>query len=221
MEISDEVNRGRVGSRYWVNCENDSFSEITNKNFQLPHNWAHSQPIRDGKYSEAILKPVNGYAMNFYPIPELHILDNSIALRYKTHAEIWLEKMSFGLYALDKTWQRQFYPSQLQQQTPQDCFNALYKFYVPWIIDKDIECRVESIADSPFKIIKDSVSFNKLDDGLIWNVDWFHFAIKNNSSVIQEYHGDTYGIIEVGSNICDVIIEDQDTIKELVKQYGK
>ena len=221
MEISDEVNRGRVGSRYWVNCEHDSFSEITHKNFQLPHNWGHSSYIKKSVYSDSILKPVNGYAMNFWPLPELEISDGTAVLRYKTHAEIWLEEMSFGLYALDKTWQRQFYPSQIQQETPEGCFNALYKFYVPWIIDKDIQCKVVSVDDSPFKIIKNTVFFNKLDDGLIWNVDWFHFAIKNNSTAIQEYHGDTYGIIEIGSSICDVIIEDQDTIKELRKQYGK
>ena len=221
MEISDEVNRGRVGSRYWVNCEHDSFSDITNKNFQLPHNWAHSTYIRKSKYSESILKPVNGYAMNFWKAPELTIIEDKAILRYKTHAEIWLEEMSFGLYALDKTWQRQFYPSQLNQDTPEECFSALYKFYVPWIIDKDIKCQVLSVEGSPFKIIKDTVSFNKLEDETIWSVDWFHFAIKSNSNFIEQYHGETYGIIDVGSDICDVIIEDQDTIRELIKQYGK
>lgn len=221
MEISDEVNRGRVGSKYWVNCEHDSFSEITNQNFQLPVNWAHSVFIKDTKYSNSILKPVNGYVMHFYPKPEL-IIEGSIAvLRYKTHAEIWLEQMSDRLYALDKTWQRQFYPSEYNQNAPENCFNALYKFYVPWIIDKSISLRVRQIEDSPFELISQTVQFNKLDDELIWDVDWFHFAIKNNSEYIQEYHGDTYGIIEVGSNICDVIIEDKEIVRGLIKEYGK
>ena len=221
MEISDEVNRGRIGSKYWVNCEHDSFSEITNQNFQLPPHWGHSTFVHDTKYSNSILKPVNCYAMHFYPRPELILEGNSAILRYKTHAEIWLEQMDHGLYALDKTWQRQFYPSDYQVDAHKDCFNALYKFYVPWIIDKNITCSIREISDSPFKIISDSVRFEKLRDEPIWNVDWFHFAIKNDSDYIQEYHGDTYGIIEVGSNICDVIIKDELVVRELIKEYDK
>jgi hypothetical protein len=127
--------------------------------------------------------------------------------------------MNKGLYALDKTWQRQFYPSDINADAPDGCFNAIYKFYVPWIIDKDIECAVYGIEDSPFKILGNSVKFKKLDDSLIWNVDWFHFAIKNSGDHVQEYHGDTYGIIELGSNICDVVIDDHEVVEELRKQY--
>lgn len=219
MEISDEVSRGRVGSKYWVNSEHDSFSDITKANFQLPTHWANSSFIRSTEFSKNILKPVNGYSMIFWPKPELSLLDGKAVLRYKTHAEIWLEKMDKGLYALDKTWQRQFYPSNLTVTTPSDCFDALYKFYIPWLIDKEIECDVLEIEESPFRIVKDKANFSELDDSLIWNVDWIHFAIKNNGDHIEEYHGDTYGIIERGSPICDIVINDKQTIEELIKEY--
>lgn len=221
MEISDEVNRGRVGSKYWVNCEHDSFSEITNKNFQLPHQWAHSRVINETAYASSVLKPVNGYAMHFYNKPELMLEAKTAVLRYKTHAEIWVEQMQGGLYALDKVWQRQFYPSHLRQDIPDQCFDALYKFYVPWIIDKDATFKIREIDDSPFKIISDSVKFKKLDDSLVWDVDWIHFAIKDNGKYLEEYQGDIYGVIKVGSNICDVIIDDELLVEELIKEYDK
>lgn len=219
MEISDEVSRGRVGSKFWVNSEHDSFSDITKANFQLPTHWANSSFIRSTEFAEKRLKPINGYAMIFWDKPELSLVDDKAILRYKTHAEIWLEEMDRGLYALDKTWQRQFYPSQLTTPAPEGCFDALYKFYIPWVIDKDIECDVYGVENSPFNIIKNKVNFKQLDNSLVWNVDWFHFAIKNSGDHIEEYHGDTYSIIERGSPICDVVINDKETIEELIKEY--
>jgi hypothetical protein len=221
MDISDEVSRGRIGSKYWVNSEHDSFSEITRANFQLPSHWAHSRFIQDTPFADKIIKPLNGYSMIFWPMPEISFVENKAVLRYKTHAEIWLEKMDRGLYALDKTWQRQFYPSDINQDAPEECFNAIYKFYIPWIINKDIECKIYEVDGSPFKIINDTVKFNKLDDSLIWDVDWFHFAIKNHGDHIEEYRSDTYGIIERGSDICYLVIDDEDVINELRKQYDK
>lgn len=221
MEISDEVSRGRVGSKYWVNSEHDSFSDITKANFQLPPHWGHSLYIKGTEYKDSIFKPVNGYAMNFYLKPELILNDKEAVLRYKTHSEIWVEPREHGLYALDKTWQRQFYPSQIQTDAPDNCFDALYKFYIPWVIDKNIVCSIRQVEQSPFKIINNTITFNKLEDELIWNVDWFHFAIKNVGDHIEEYRGDVYSILEIGSNICDVIIEDEFIIKELIKEYDK
>lgn len=221
MEMSDEVSRGRVGSKYWVNSEHDSFSDITKANFQLPNYWGHSAYIKNTEYKDSILKPVNGYAMHFYPRPELILNNDKAVLRYKTHAEIWVEPRIDGLYALDKTWQRQFYPSQMHTNTPDNCFNALYKFYIPWIIDTNVVCSIREINESPFKIINNTVSFNKLGDELIWNVDWFHFAIKNVGEHIEEYRGDIYSVLKIGSNICDVIIEDESIVKELIKEYAK
>lgn len=219
MDISDEVSRGRVGSKYWVNSEHEPFSEITKANFQLPGHWAHSRFIRETPFNDKVMKPLNGYSMIFWPMPEIMFLNSRVILRYKTHAEIWLEKKKNGLYALDKTWQRQFYPSQLTGSAPANCFDALYKFYIPWVIDKDVQCSVYGIEDSPFKIVSNTVKFKKLEDSLVWDVDWIHFAIKNSGDHIQEYHGDTYGIIEIGSNICDIVIDDQEIIEGLKKQY--
>ena len=221
MDILDGVSRGRVGSKYWVNSEHEPFSEITKANFQLPGHWAHSRFIRETPFRSAIMKPLNGYSMIFWPMPDVSFVDNKAILKYKTHAEIWLEETQNGLYALDKTWQRQFYPSQINEKSPDDCFNAIYKFYIPWVIDKDLSCRISGVDGSPFKIINETINFKKLDDSLVWDIDWFHFAIKNHGEHIEEYRGDTYGIIERGSDICYLVIDDAEVVEELRKQYDK
>ena len=96
----------------------------------------------------------------------------------------------------------------------------MYKFYIPWILDKNITCSIREIEDSPFKIINNFIEFKQLDDSVVWNTDWIHFAIKDNEDYIEEYQGDIYGIIKIGSNICDVIIDDESLVKELIKEYG-
>ena len=55
----------------------------------------------------------------------------------------------------------------------------------------------------------------------IWNTDWFHFLIKNSGDHIESYNGDVYGVIEIGSPICDIIIENKDLIKKIKEEYGQ
>lgn len=221
MEIFEEPNRGRLGSGYWVNSENKTFIELAQDNFQLFREWKFPIHINVTEFRDSTLKPVNVYAMHFWPKPEMRVVDDGVVLRYKTHAEIWVEPKEKGLYALDKTWQRQFYPSELQFNAPDNCFNALYKFYVPWIIEEDIECEIFAADDSPFEILSTSVLFSKDDDPDTYKGSWIHFAFKKESPYLQEYRGDVYGVIEVGSNICDILIKDSEIAQRVVKEYDK
>ena len=158
MENRKGINKNRIGSEFWVNSENKSFTEIIKANTTMPGIWASSESVIHSLYYNNILKPINGYAKTFWPKPEL-IKDNEIAyLRYFTHAEIWVEPMREGLYALDKTWQRQFYPSQLSIKSPVGFFNAVYKFYIPWILDKDLMLKIKEVEGSTFKILNETVT---------------------------------------------------------------
>jgi len=88
MDIKRLVNRNRIGSEFWINSENKSFSEIVKSNTTMPGIWASSESVVHSLYYDNILKPINGYAKIFWPRPDF-IKDNEVAyLRYFTHAEI-------------------------------------------------------------------------------------------------------------------------------------
>jgi hypothetical protein len=219
MENRKGINKNRIGSEFWVNSENKSFTEIIKANTTMPGIWASSESVIHSLYYNNILKPINGYAKTFWPKPEL-IKDNEIAyLRYFTHAEIWVEPMREGLYALDKTWQRQFYPSQLSIKSPVGFFNAVYKFYIPWILDKDLMLKIKEVEGSTFKILNETVTFNKLNYKEDWNCDWIHFLIKSDGDHIETYHDRIYGVIPIKTPICDIIIEDKEIINKIEREY--
>lgn len=221
MDIFQVANSGRIGSQYWVNSEDRTFSELAQDNFQLYNEWKHSSYIHNSDYKNKILKPINYYSLRFGKKPELIVDQETVSLRYKTHAEIWVEPREEGLYALDKTWQRQFYPSSFKSNIPSNCFNAMYKFYIPWLIDEDVECEIKNIEESPFVVLNTSVNFVKTNNDLVWNCDWFHFAFKNNSPLIETYREKQYGIVEIESPICDIIIKDRNIASRLVEEYEK
>lgn len=221
MDIKKNINRNRIGSEFWVNSENKSFTEIIKANTTMPKIWASSESVVHSLYFDNILKPINGYAKTFWPRPELIKENNTTYLRYYTHAEIWIEPMREGLYALDKTWQRQFYPSQLTINVPVGFFNSVYKFYIPWIFDENLVLQIKQIKSSPFKILNETVNFNKLNYKEDWNCDWIHFLIKSEGDYIERYHDRIYGIIPIKTPICDIIIEDKEIIDKIGKEYGK
>lgn len=221
MENKKSINKNRIGSEFWVNSENKSFTEIIKANITMPKVWASSESVLNSLYLDNILKPINGYAKSFWPKPDFIKENNICYLRYFTHAEIWVEPMHEGLYALDKTWQRQFYPSELQINAPKDFFNSVYKFYIPWILDKDLSLSIKEIKESPFKILNKKVSFNKLNYKTDWNCDWIHFLIKSEGNHIERYHDRIYGIIPIKTPICDIIIEDINIIDSIEREYDK
>lgn len=219
MDIKRLVNRNRIGSEFWINSENKSFTEIIKANTTMPNVWASSQSVVHSLYYDNILKPINGYAKTFWPKPKLIKENSMIYLRYFTHAEIWVEPMREGLYALDKTWQRQFYPSEINIDVPTNFFNAIYKFYIPWIFDKDLTLNIRGINESPFKILNTKVNFYKLNYKEDWNCDWIHFLIKSEGNYIEKYHGRIYGVIPIKTPICDIIIENQEIINKIEREY--
>lgn len=219
MEIVEKNNI--FGSRYWVNSSNKKFSEIIYDNFQLPKKWGHSSISFSEKYLGNILKPVNGYSERFSIKPEIIKKDGGVFLRYYTHAEIWVEPMQNGTYALDKCWQTQFYPSEKYFDVKPECFTEAYKFYTTWLIDEDLELDVVSVKDSPFVILNKKINFYKINKTEIIEPEWIYFYIKKSGNHISNYRGEDYSIIDIKTPICDIIINDKTLAERLMSEQKK
>jgi len=213
MDILEKNNI--YGSKYWINSENKNFSEIVEDNFQLPKRWSLSHISFSDKYFNKILKPINGYSEKFSIKPELIEDNNKNFLRYYTHAEIWVEEKENGVYALDKCWQTQFYPSNLKYETPINCYKPVYKFYCPWLIDLNKNFKIFSIKESPFIILNDNIKFNNLIKTKIIDSPWIHFCIKNIGDHIEYYENQKYSILDIKTPICDILIEDNTLIERI------
>ena len=219
MDLNNFLNRKRIGSEYWVNSELKTFSEICKDNVLQHDKWKLSKTLLNTDYVNKILKPANEYARIFSYKPEIICKKDIVILRYKTHAELWFEQKPNGFYALDKVMQRQFYPSNLDIKASLEAFDAIYKFYIPWIIDADFVAEVQEVANSPFCVHGNNIVFNKIDrDKDTWDVGFIHFFIKNIGEHVREFNGDIFGIINAESPICDIIIKDKEIVNRIISE---
>lgn len=213
-----DIKNNMVGSDFWLNSEELSFSEITRES-RIPDRWRRFDMI-DDRYKVLLLKPINTYVSELYPRPEIVFIDKisgRVTLRQKTHAEIWVSPSEENLYALDKTWQRQFYPSS-KKYTKDNCFIATYKFYVPWVIDSDIKATVSSVDNSPFSVENQEINFNSLDGLTLVDTNFVDFKIKIEGSHMVN---SKYGIIDIGTPMYDFsFILNYKQMERLVAQYG-
>lgn len=213
-----DIKNNMVGSDFWLNSEELSFSEITRES-RIPDRWRRFDMI-DDRYKVLLLKPINTYVSELYPRPEIVFIDKisgRVTLRQKTHAEIWVSPSEENLYALDKTWQRQFYPSS-KKYTKDNCFIATYKFYVPWVIDSDIKATVSSVDNSPFSVENQEINFNSLDGLTLVDTNFVDFKIKIEGSHMVN---SKYGIIDIGTPMYDfTFILNYKQMERLVAQYG-
>ena len=210
-----ESNNGMRGSEFWLNSYNLSFGEII-VGSRVPNKWSKYCLIED-IYKDKIVKPVNRYVSNLYPRPELlYIKNNTVTLRQKTHAEIWVDTKHEDLYALDKCWQRQFYPSE-NKINDLESFDPTYKFYMPWVIDIESLAEITPAGDCFFteqKTIvtkKNNITLDFID------VPFIDFKIKRDGPHMKN---DSYGIIEIGTPMYDITLNlsDQD-LEKINEQY--
>jgi hypothetical protein len=208
------------GSDFWVNSELLSFPEIQLQS-RVPSKWLHFDNL-EPEYKDRIIKPINRYVSNLYPKPRLKSIDgNQVTLTQETHAEIWvkLDGDQETLYALDKTWQRQFYPS-INKHEFEDCFKASYRFYVPWFINRNIKITFLDTLDpaSPFRSIYREIlwSVPNLTTQII-DTPFVDFGIKKTGSHMQN---EEYGIIPIGSPMYDIVIQlEQEDIEKIREEY--
>jgi hypothetical protein len=211
---------GAIGAEWWVESSSLSFPEIV-EGSRLIDKWARYD-ITHNDVKNNILIPVNRYVSSLYPRPEIvSIKDNVVQLRQKTHSEIWIKPRKDGmLYALDKAWQRQFYPS-ANSFSNDECFNPTYRFYMPWIFSQSIDLLIVEVKKdySPFIVNSKNIK-NVIQDGSnkYANTNFVDFKIKKNNKYMFE---GKYGIIDIGTSMYDVFAKlTTEQISRLVKEYG-
>jgi hypothetical protein len=215
---NDDVLNNIVGSTFWINSANIDFYQIQSDS-NVPTKWTKIDGVLKSKYKNKIVKPINEYSINFGIKPELILENGYIVLRQYTHADIWVEKKGTKhLNALDKTWLRQFYPSDKILQNRDDCYLAQYKMYTQWIVDENIDIEIRSIPNSPFFVFPEIIKLNKIDIKLKHIYPkWIYFLIKKQDSMVK----DGFFIIENNTPAFDIIIKDKDIIKMIVKEYSE
>ena len=214
----DNVLNNIVGSKFWLNSANIDFYEIQNTS-NVPGKWTKIEGVLNSKYKNNIVKPINSYAFNFGIRPELILENDYIVLRQHTHADIWVERKGVhNIYALDKTWLRQFYPSDRVLQNKDDCYLAHYKMYTQWIIDEDVDVEIKNISSSPFFVFSETIKFNKINIKLKHIYPkWIYFLINKQDSMIK----DGFFIIENNTPAFDMIIKDKVIIEKIIKEYSE
>lgn len=209
---------GIKGSDFWINSAKLSWLELQNASNLMIH-WRIYGYIKHVSNNFGIV-PINKYVLDLYPKPKLmSIVNNIVIFRQQTHAEIWVQPEDDGLYALDKCWQRQFYPSN-NKVINKDCFDATYRFYIPWVPRSINGFYIKQINDeeTPFIISEKSYDLDSPDNTTdFYETEFVDFVIKKDG---PHMHDERYGIIEIGTPMYDIVVEMSDEqIEKVLKQY--
>jgi hypothetical protein len=201
----------------WYNTYDPNFIDICAKS-KVPEKWVSYDRVLSSKYKDSIIKPVNSYAENLYPFPELiNITKDTITLRQHNHAEILLIEEAGKLKALDRPWIRQFYQSSHNHEPSTGCFDDAFVFYVPWFIDEDVDVAFCSSPESPIMIYSkkhsciDVPSNTKFVDPVMVPFRFKRFGAHMES--------ETVGKIKKKTPIFDMTVKADDIIIERVRKF--
>lgn len=172
----------------WYKSKTESFLYINDRSRVFPRWLSYQEVLRDSKYTNSVLKPINMYAKYLYPGPKLISIENNIVtLQQGNHAEMFLLEDSDGFYNIDRPWVRQYYLSDKECELPPNCFPGVFRFYIPWIIDADIDVEILQPENSPFVIHEQTISFKKTTHSETRiDPEFVHFHFKNIGSHIVE-----------------------------------
>ena len=203
----------------WYRTYDPVFSDISKKS-RLPEKWVAFDNVRNGKYKDSIIKPINRYVEKLYQAPKLiSIIDNIVTLRQENHAEFFLLlKNNRTFYNLDRPWMRQYYNTKFSPEIPENCFNGTYKFYVPWFIDASIEIKyVSPNCESPFFVYENSSVWNIIDNESRYvEPDFVAFHFK---SAGPHMINNKFGKIKRYSPMFDMVFKADDIIVERVRKF--
>jgi hypothetical protein len=203
----------------WNKTQDPNFIDIS-LGSRIPYKWLAYSYVKNGKYSNSIIKPINSYVENLYPFPDLiDISNNTVRLRQRNHAEIALIKNEDVEFRdIDRPWMRQYYNSSKKHEVPKDCFPKTYLFYTPWIIDEDIIVNIEKPKeDSPFHIYPKQINMKKISI----NQEFVEpeFVDFNFKSVGTHMKTEIYGKIPRQSAMFDIVFEASGIMIERVKDF--
>lgn len=218
MEKPEIIQSNNYNFNVWHETYDPLFFDISFKS-RLPEKWISYQYVKNSKYKNSIIKPINKYVEALYPPPSLiNIKQNVITLRQYNHADFFLlVKEDGSLYNVDRPWMRQYYKTKYQSEIPDICFNYIYKFYAPWYIDFAGEVKYLQSENSPFYVYDISYTHNIVNDNTRFlEPDFIPFSFKKvGSHMIDE----GFGKILRGSAIFDIVFKADDIMINRVKEF--
>ena len=176
----------------WYKSKTESFLYI-NERSNIKNEWLDYSYVKNGKYANSIIKPINKYVENLYPKPLLsNIEKNKITLEYCNFAEIMLLKRNTDkeLSAMEKVHMRQFYLSDIVDNSDNNCFNNVYRVFIPWFIDiPGLKIKLLNIENSPFQIIESEIICDDYSKQTRIDPKMIFFKFKNigNHMIDEEY----------------------------------
>ncbi len=218
MEYPSILNNITDDFDIWYKTKDPVFSDLSLKS-RLPDRWVRFDSVAKGKHKDSVIKPINTYVQALYPPPNLvSIEDGVVRLRQRNHAEFFLLETSTRLRNIDRPWMRQYYNTDFKMEKDKDCFDDVFKFYVPWYIDIEAEIFYETPQeDSPFVISPDSFVHKKIDKGVRYlEPDFVPFKFKRVGSHMVDYK---FGKIKRYSAMFDIVFKVDGIIEEKVRNF--
>lgn len=206
-------------SMTWLGMSEKSFGEICNMSNVKPEWKDWEFVVRQPIYQNNIFTPINMYTHHFGIIPDIEELsDNRLLLKYYNYSDIYLYNKGYIFYVTEKSWLRQFYPVlKIKKDIPEGLIGFRpFKFFVPWIIDSDIEYQtVPGYYADAIYVPEQSGFFTTSIDKKVKNAVFINFYFKdflNNNG---------YCIIKRGTNIFSIIIEASNLKDRIMGEYNK
>lgn len=203
----------------WSKSRKESFLYI-NERSNIRPDWLEYSEVLKGKYKNSIIKPINKYVEKLYIAPKLISIENNhVVLQQNNFAEIFLllRAGQINLTAMEKVHMRQFYLSNKKIET-NNCFNDVYRFFVPWFIDEDgLEIKIKQSDNSPFNVEehtfiskKYSINTDKIEPEMI-NIQFKNIG---NHMIDNEY-----GRIRRNNPLYNIEFDANDIIVEKIKEF--
>ena len=172
----------------WYKSKSESFLYINERSRVFSRWLSYQEALKNNNCANEIIKPINLYAQNLYTRPKLiSIVENEVVLQQTNHAEIFLLQEKNRLYNVDRPWIRQYYLSDMSYELPENCFDGVFRFYIPWFIDEEVLVKIEQPDNSPFKIYEKEMLFTKIGDGIDKiDPEFVHFHFKSVGTHIVE-----------------------------------
>lgn len=205
----------------WYETYDPNFIEISQKSL-VPEKWLSYQAIDHDKFSGDILKPINKYVEALYPKPELvSIVKNTVTLRQRNHAQIFLLDSEEEFITRDRPHMRQYYQTKKKFETRESCYEPAYLFYAPWFLDENIDAKLTQPGEeSPFEVYESFVSYTKEDRAARYvEPKFIPFKFKRQGPHMKQ---ESFGKIDKGSAMFDIVFDLNDIlIEEIRKIYEK
>jgi hypothetical protein len=218
MEQKEMFGNNQHNFNIWYETYDPSFVDI-NLQSRVPLKWMIYKRVLEGQYKDSVIKPLNKYIERLYPKPKLiSINKNIVRLRQYTHADIFLLVKETGLYDVDRPWIRQYYQTKFNPGIPNNCFDKVYKFYLPWFIDEDIEIFIDQPQeDSPFHIYPQTDKYFKINSNQDFVEPMFvPFSFKKEGEHMIDAE---FGIIKKPSPMFDIIFNANDILLQRVRNF--